>query len=231
MAVNSDKHDQWPADVEASVAMYNSWYMDFAPKTYRETRTQTTETVRDVLETTVNLTNVNSAVLQENPSVIQTLRMTTCPPIARDRLVGLAGVTKNLVYKMEQGEIPPQMLTKKKEKQLAEDLDKIGDIIEKLADRELFPWIENGTEPTEEQLSKASYIVAERSCGAVADPIIRNEQEKCQLSAIGAWLDARGYHSRLTGFLFLKFVHFGLFGGICILDIMPLIGQIDICRE
>ncbi|MBE2232538.1 MAG: XamI family restriction endonuclease, partial [Anaerolinea sp.] len=35
--------------------------------------------------------------------------------------------------------------------------------------------------------------VADRLCGAVANPIIRNAQERRQLSAIGAWLDKRGY--------------------------------------
>jgi type II restriction enzyme len=35
--------------------------------------------------------------------------------------------------------------------------------------------------------------VADRLCGAVANPIIRNAQEKRQLAAIKSWLEARGY--------------------------------------
>jgi len=35
--------------------------------------------------------------------------------------------------------------------------------------------------------------VADRLCGAISDPIIRNAQEKRQLNAIGEWLQTRNY--------------------------------------
>lgn len=40
---------------------------------------------------------------------------------------------------------------------------------------------------------RAATIVADRLCSAVANPIVRNAQERRQLELIGAWLDARGY--------------------------------------
>ncbi len=42
-------------------------------------------------------------------------------------------------------------------------------------------------------ISRASTIVADRLCGAVSDPIIRNAQEKRQLAMIADHLQQRGY--------------------------------------
>lgn len=41
--------------------------------------------------------------------------------------------------------------------------------------------------------------MADRLCGAVANPIIRNAQEKRQLAAIGEWLAARDYQKLPAG--------------------------------
>ncbi len=110
MGVNCDKPTRWKADILASVDLYNSWFLEFAPSTFRETRIQTTAEVQATLAATDNLTDFGEAVLRRNPSILPTLRMSTCPPIARDRLVGLASVSKNLVLKMEkQGTLPPRM--------------------------------------------------------------------------------------------------------------------------
>lgn len=55
--------------------------------------------------------------------------------------------------------------------------------------------------PTEVERYRASTIVADRLCGALADPIVRNAQEKRQLSVIDQYLIARGYKhkSHATG--------------------------------
>jgi hypothetical protein len=76
---------------------------------------------------------------------------------------------------------------------LEADLHKIGAIIEKMADPDIFVWLGRGEEPTETEIYRAATIVADRLCGAEANPIIRNAQEKRQLAAIKAWLDTRGY--------------------------------------
>ena len=57
---------------------------------------------------------------------------------------------------------------------------------------------------TKVELRRAATIVADRLCGAVANPIIRNAQEKRQLAAIKAWLEARGY-TQLLGSDGVKF--------------------------
>jgi len=78
-------------------------------------------------------------------------------------------------------------------------LIKIGEIIEKMADKDIFVWLETKKEPTKEEIYRASTIVADRLCGAVADPIIRNAQEKRQLASIGSWLEVRGYKNIPSG--------------------------------
>ena len=39
-------------------------------------------------------------------------------------------------------------------------------------------------EPNEQEVQRSATVVADRLCGAIADPIIRNAQEKRQLKAI-----------------------------------------------
>ena len=101
MGVNRDKPDLWKEDIARSVDMYNEWFLNFAPEAYRNTRVQTTAIVERTLNATKNLTNIKTQILKRNPSTLPTLRMSTCPPIAVDRLIGLAGVSKNLVHAME----------------------------------------------------------------------------------------------------------------------------------
>src|ERR1043166_3558906 len=90
MPVNSDKPNLWKEDIVRSVDLYNDWFIRFAPKAYRETRVKTTQQVATALKQTDNLTNISPSILSENPSVLPILRMATAPPIARDRLIGLA---------------------------------------------------------------------------------------------------------------------------------------------
>lgn len=198
MPVNLDKPHLWKADIQESVDLYNDWFIHFAPKTYRETRILTTAAVEDALQRTDNLSRITPEVLIKDPSILPMLRMTTAPPLARDRLVGLAGVSRNLVGAMEHGErprIPPSVPAQRLQEQLAQ----IGEIIERLADRVLFPWLDEERAPTEAERSRAAMIVADRLCGAQADPIIRNAQESQMLEKIEAWLAARGYRKAPTG--------------------------------
>lgn len=183
-AVNRTKPDRWKADILQSVGMYNEWFMRFAPSAYRETRIKTTASVEHTLHKTDNLTDISVDLLTRHPGVLSTLRMSTCPPLAVDRLVGLAGVSKTLVAAMEAGFMPPRMLGGAR----ATDLSKVGAIIGKLADPDIFVWLGRRTPATELEIHRAATIVADRLCGAVANPIIRNAQEKRQLAAIGAWL-------------------------------------------
>jgi hypothetical protein len=97
MAVNRDKPNRWKADIVRSVDMYNDWFMKFAPQAFRNTRIQTTQDVKAALHATENITNIQPVVIRRHPEILPTLRMSTCPPLAVDRLIGLAGVSINLV--------------------------------------------------------------------------------------------------------------------------------------
>ncbi len=196
MAVNRDKPDRWKRDIELSVDTYNDWFMGFAPEAYRTTRIQTTKDVEATLKSTNNLTNIGIELLRAEPSVLPSLRMSTCPPLAADRLIGLARVSANLVRVMEKdGRLPPRM----PRREIDRDLEKIGKIIEKMADLDVFVWLARGDDPLEPELWRAATIVADRLCGTVANPIIRNAQEKRQLAAIGDWLTSLGYENRPAG--------------------------------
>src|SRR5579859_758784 len=154
--------------------MYNDWFLKFAPAAYRETRIKTTEDVEATLVKTKNLTDASATVLKQEPGVLPTLRMSTCPPLAVDRLIGLAGVSRNLVACMEEGTIPLRMNAALLER----DLNKIGAIIERMADPDIFVWLGRRTMATELEIHRAATIVADRLCGSIANPIIRNAQEK-----------------------------------------------------
>lgn len=187
--VNADKPHRWKADIAQSVDLYNNWFIQFAPKAYRDTRVETTKQVEFALEQTGNLTNITPHLLRQHPSVLPMLRMATAPPIARDRLIGLAGVSGNLVTNMElQHRLPPKATA-----DIEKELEKIGQMIMRLADKDIFPWLETNTAPNEVEVHRAATIVADRLCGVVSDPIVRNAQEQRQLAYIKHWLESRGY--------------------------------------
>ncbi len=187
--INSDKPHLWKADIAASIDQFNQWFMRFAPDAFRSTRVKTTADVKAALLATGDLRNINPITLKDNPSALSTLRMCTAPPLAVDRLVGLAGASKNLVGRMETGKLPPRM----KPADLNAELTKLCRIVSKLLDSDIFPWLEGAGCPTDHERDRASTVVADRLCSAVANPIVRNAQEQRQLKLVGDWLDARGY--------------------------------------
>ncbi len=190
MAVNRDKPERWKQDIAQSVYMNNKWFLRFAPKAYRKARVKTTKDVEKALKATHNLMYVDVALLKRRPGILPTLRMSTCPPLAVDRLIGLAGVSKSLVNVMEKkGKLPPRM----GRRELDRDLERIAKIIKKMADPDIFVWLGRDNGPSKKELYRAATIVADRLCGAVANPRIRNAQEQRQLAAIKNWLKSRDY--------------------------------------
>lgn len=103
--------------------MYNAWFMEFAPEAYRTTRGQTTKDVAVTIKSTNNLTNVGIDLLRARPSVLPSLRMSTCPPLAVDRLIGLAGVSGNLVRVMEKANRLPLKMPRH---EIDRDREKVG---------------------------------------------------------------------------------------------------------
>jgi len=191
MGANLNKPHLWKDDIARSVDLYNEWFLNFAPNTYREERVKATKHVQDMLLRTRHLRNLTPDELRSDPSILFALRMATAPPIARDRLVGLAGISKSLVNNMElERRLPPQMKTTA----LDTNLRKITEMIICLVDIDIFPWLGEDRDPTKQEVYRAATIVADRLCGANADPIVRNAQEKRQLEKIKKWLETRGYN-------------------------------------
>jgi hypothetical protein len=190
--INADKPHLWKTDIAASVDQFNQWFMHFAPQAFRATRVQTTEHVKAALLATNDLRELTPDRLRATPGALPTLRMCTAPPLAVDRLVGLSSANKSLIAKMEDGKLAPRM----KEELLLEHLTAVCRILNKLLDRDIFPWLDAGQTPTEHERDRASTIVADRLCSAVANPIVRNAQEQRQLALIGDFLEHRGYRKQ-----------------------------------
>jgi hypothetical protein len=189
MLINADKPRLWKEDTRASVDQFNRWFMKFAPEAYRTTRKKTIESVARGLAITKDLTTITPTVIKTYPGILPTLRMATCPPLARDRLIGLADSSKNLVGTLEEGKLPPYLAADL----LDAHLKKITAILSQMLDVDIFPWITDKRKATKEERYRSSTIVADRLCGAVAEPIVRNAQEKRQLALIEKYLINRGY--------------------------------------
>lgn len=190
MRVNANKPEKWKQDIAQSVDFYNDWFLRFAPAAYRETRAATANQVSQAFADTANLTQISVSAMKTHPHILPILRMATAPPLARDRLIGLASVSPSLISNMEQRKrLPPRMPIGEINRQL----ERIGSVIEQLLDRDLFPWLADSRQLESANILRAATVVADRLCGTVADPIIRNAQEQRQLDAIQAWLTQRGY--------------------------------------
>lgn len=189
MAVNLDKPQRWKQDTQASVDHYNKWFMKFAPKAFRDTRIQVTKSVEKAILESNDMRDLSPDLLLSRPGILPTLRMSCCPPLAVDRLVGLAYIGRNLVNNMEEGKLSLRM----SDSTLALHLARIVDVIAKLLDPDIFVWIPERRAPTAEERHRASTIVADRLTGAVANPIVRNAQEKRQLAEIQAYFTKKGY--------------------------------------
>lgn len=187
--VNSDKPHLWKADVAASVDQFNQWFMQFAPQAFRATRVKTTQYVKAALIATRDLRALDAATLRANPSALPTLRMCTAPPLAVDRLIGLASASRTLVSRLEGGRLP----TRLRGDDLDAELSKLCRILTRLLDRDIFPWLDACKEPTDHERDRASTIVADRLCSAVAKNIVRTARRKHELAVVGGYLESRGY--------------------------------------
>jgi hypothetical protein len=187
--INADKPHLWKTDIAASVDAFNQWFMTFAPQAFRSTRVKTTQRVKAALLAMDDLRKLNAETLKANPSALSTLRMCTAPPLAVDRLIGLASANKSLIGSMEEGKLAVRM----KPELLAEHLGAVCRVLMKLLDRDIFPWLDAGKAPTEHERDRASTIVADRLCSAVAKDIVRRALRKHQSSVVAVFLDSLGF--------------------------------------
>jgi hypothetical protein len=191
MSANRDEPERWQADIATSVATYNRWFMEFAPDTFRRVRVAAAAKVAEAFDSTRDLTRIDGAALRSNPSLLPVLRMCTAPPLAVDRLIGLAEARKSVVGCMEQGERPSRCA----DAEWASQTNKLARVIDVMLDHDLFPWLRRATLPSAEERSGAIAVVADRLSTAVANPAIRNAQEARQLVVLERWLEGRGYRA------------------------------------
>src|SRR5262249_18116496 len=136
MAINADKPHLWKADIAASVDLFNQWFLLFAPKAYRDSRAAAAVHVQEGIRLTRDLTALTPDVLKRPPGVLQSLRLSPCPPLARDRLIGLAETSKNLVKVMEEKKAIPKRMPPAA---LEKNLSRIADTIARRLDVDIFP--------------------------------------------------------------------------------------------
>lgn len=187
--INRNRSELWKSDVQKSVLYYNEWFLNFAPEAYIKARKDAIDKVESAFRKTECFNSLSIDMLKNAPESITILRLSTTPPLARDRLVGLAGISKNLIEKMEEGRFPPNM----KPKEIDDSLGRIIEIISRLLDADIMPWLERKSYPHEIDRLLATQVIGDRVCGSLSDPIIRNEQERRQLANISSYLDSRGY--------------------------------------
>lgn len=120
-----------------------------------------------------------------------TLRMLCAPPIARDRLAGLAHVPRTQIKAMEDGKLPGR--DRPQQYFIDTHIPALLSVIMRLLDRQLINWLDCEPKNFSRDLHIAKSVVADRLCGVTSDPIIRNAQEARQLAVISAYLDSRGY--------------------------------------
>lgn len=186
--LNKDKdRNDWLPDIERSVNEYNAWYRKNAPAMYAVARSSAKKAVVSAFKVTEGFRNLSLETLTEHPTIISVCRQAAAPPMARDRLVTLADVSKNLVSRMEAGAFP-------------KNLDDVEDQTQLLAttltgtiDFELMPWIRESRAPRSSEKSAALAVLSDRVARAQADPEIRNSQERRQKSLLASFLEDRGF--------------------------------------
>lgn len=187
--INRNRTELWKKDALDSVDFYNDWFLHFAPKAFCEARGGLIEKVRQVMCGTGYLANITVEAVKQNPSIVSILRMCTAPPVALDRLAGLSRVSRSLIKGLEKGKLPMRMT----DAELTSCIGRIVMIISRMLDVEMLTWVHSGGKPAKIEEMRSASVIADRLCGTLADPVIRNEQEKRQLHVISEFLERRGY--------------------------------------
>ena len=187
-SINNRAIERWKGDSAASVDFYNAWFLNFAPPSFRAAREEAIRKVERAFRLTKNGRQLDATTLLAHPQVLAVARQLTCPPLARDRLSGLSRVSSAFLKRCEESNGASLKPADRPRMQAALD------VIAKMLDRDILTWLlDQEGEPSAQRRNRAALVVADRLCGALADPILRNAQEKRQLAALSEWLVAHGY--------------------------------------
>ena len=187
-SVNNRAIERWKADSAASVDFYNAWFLNFAPPSFRAARGEAAKKVERAFKLTENGRRLDAATLLAHPQILAVARQLTCPPLARDRLSGLSGVSSGFIKRCEDSDGSKLPANDRPRMQA------VLNVISKMLDRDILTWLsDDDGNPSAQRRNRAALVIADRLCGALADPILRNAQEKRQLAALTKWLVAHGY--------------------------------------
>ena len=202
MAREGENSSSWEQDSQTSVEEYNSWYLEYSRAAYRQAR----KDAEAIVEETFNLTNALAEITTETithaPNIIKALRMTSSPTWAKDRLSGISALpgeenqeavrTATLVNALEDNRLPQNRVG------MNEAISRVLNHIKARIDPVLLPWLDQNREPTDAERTLAASIITDRLAQSIADPNIRNHQEKRQVEDIRQWLLQRGYREDPT---------------------------------
>lgn len=177
----------WKEDSWKSVECYNNWFITFAPQAFLMARKGSLDKVLKAFSITDDLRTITTDNILQCPQIIEVLRMATVPPLAQDRLLGLSYTKKSLLKALEAGKLPTGISG-----EIHDSIARMAEIIRKMLDRELFPWLTT-QKISSQQRKRSASIIADRLTGVLSDPIIRNAQENRQLTAISDYLKSKGY--------------------------------------
>lgn len=132
-----------------------------------------------------SILDFEDSCLIEAPDTLKLLRQMTCPPLAADRLSGLAGIPASAIDSIEEGTIRP--------KSLDEYSPLLMEVVREHLDLELLAWIDQDCSDVDVAKQIAASVIADRICKVETDAAIRNLQERRQFDVVSKWLNGRGY--------------------------------------
>ena len=186
---NCDKRPElWQPDIDRSVAEYNTWYLGHAPTIWADARGRAVAHAAQAMDESGDFREVTPDSLRAFPSTLTVARAAVSPMMARDRLIGFAGVNGNLVRSMELKNSVPLRISN-----VNEQLERLSNFLVTKLDPGLFPWIWDERDPTEAERDKALLVLGERLTRAFYDPDLRNEQERRQKALMREYLLGRGF--------------------------------------
>lgn len=195
----------WEADIARSVDEYNTWYLAHSPGIWADARGRAVEVAAQAMDETDNFREFTPDSLRAFPGALVVARAAVSPMMARDRLIGFAGVSGNLVRSMElENLVPPRL------RDAEAQLERLSIFLGTKLDPGLFPWIGEERDPTEAERDKALLVLGERLTRAFYDPELRNEQERRQKALMRAYLQALGFRESAAAAFALPEGTFGM---------------------
>ncbi len=187
--INADQEQRWRSDLSAARAAHQTWLLTEGQDAHRRARAKSVVDVERMLDLTSDLRTVTPEILRRNPSILATQRMSTAPPLARERLAGLARAEKSVVLALEQDRLPGRMSPSELDAQLA----RICRVIRGTLDPDLFSWLGSHDPPAPAQRRLAVLAVANRLCDSLARDFLRQACRRHDLGLVQRWLTDRGY--------------------------------------